>query len=158
MRWDFIPKALRFRQITAEHQDRPFFTVSNYKTSSQNISKTLLQISLKLHEHRGCYWRKKLPWTIVVHMAKLGGNQSERRKDNGAIVLEGHVSHFHWNVITCVHVTHFDQSEGGKGVAYVDPRPFAVEVTECVCACVNLKLRPRSFAWVVIYSKKQGAG
>ena len=23
----------------------------------------------------------------------LGGNQSERRKDNGAIVLEGHVSH-----------------------------------------------------------------
>ena len=34
------------------------------KTSSQNISITLLQISLKLHEHRGCYWRKKLPWMI----------------------------------------------------------------------------------------------
>ena len=35
------------------------------KTSSQNISITLLQISLKLHEHRGCYWRKELPWTIL---------------------------------------------------------------------------------------------
>ena len=31
----------------------------------KNISITLLQISLKLHEHRGCYWRKKLPWTIL---------------------------------------------------------------------------------------------
>ena len=31
---------------------------------SQNISITLLQISLKLHEHRGCNWRKKLPWMI----------------------------------------------------------------------------------------------
>ena len=35
------------------------------KTSSQNISITLLQISLKLHEHWGPYWRKKLPWTIL---------------------------------------------------------------------------------------------
>ena len=34
------------------------------KSLSQNISITLLQISLKLHEHRGRYWRKKLPWTI----------------------------------------------------------------------------------------------
>ena len=35
------------------------------KTSSQNISITLLQISLKFHEHRGSYWRKKLLWTIL---------------------------------------------------------------------------------------------
>ena len=35
------------------------------KTSSQNISITLLQISLKLDKHRGRYWRKKLPWTIL---------------------------------------------------------------------------------------------
>ena len=34
------------------------------RTLSQNISIMLLQISLKLHEHRGCYWRKKLPWMI----------------------------------------------------------------------------------------------
>ena len=37
---------------------------------------------------------------IVVHMTKLGGNQSERRKDNGPIVLWGHVNQM-------------DQSEGG---------------------------------------------
>ena len=65
MRWNCMSKALRLVQITVEHQDCPFFTVFlTIKTSSQNISITLLQISLKLHEHRGCYWRKKLPWTI----------------------------------------------------------------------------------------------
>ena len=65
MRWNCIEKALRFLQITAESQNCPFFTVFlTIKTSSQNISITLLQISLKLHEHRGCYWRKKLPWMI----------------------------------------------------------------------------------------------
>ena len=43
----------------------PFFTVFlTIKTLSQNISITLLQISLKLQEHRGCYWRKKLPWML----------------------------------------------------------------------------------------------
>ena len=65
MRWNCMSKALRFLQITAEHQDCPFFTVFlTTKSLSQNISITLLQISLKLHEHRGCYWRKKLPWVI----------------------------------------------------------------------------------------------
>ena len=34
------------------------------KTLSQNIWITLLQISLKLHEQRGCYWKKKFPWMI----------------------------------------------------------------------------------------------
>ena len=65
MRWICMSKALLFLQTTAKHQDRPFFTVFlTIKTSSQNISITLLQISLKLHEHRGCYWRKKLPSMI----------------------------------------------------------------------------------------------
>ena len=65
MRRNCMSKALRLVQITVEHQDCPFFTVFlTIKTSSQNISITLLQISLKLHEHRGCYWRKKLPWMI----------------------------------------------------------------------------------------------
>ena len=58
--------ALRFLQITAEHRDCLFFTVFlTTKSLSQNISITLLQISLKLHEHRGSYWRKKLPWMIL---------------------------------------------------------------------------------------------
>ena len=56
-----VKSALRFLQITAKHQDCPFFTVFlTIKTSSQNISITLLQISLKLREHRGGYCRKKL--------------------------------------------------------------------------------------------------
>ena len=66
MRWNCMSKALRLVQITVEHQDCQFFTVFlTIKTSSQNISITLLQISLKLHEHRGGYWRKRLPWTIL---------------------------------------------------------------------------------------------
>ena len=49
-----MSKALRFLQIMAKHQDCPHFTVFlTMKTSSQNVSITLRQISLKLHEHRG---------------------------------------------------------------------------------------------------------
>ena len=61
-----MSKALRFLRISAEHQDCPFFTIFlTIKSSSQNISITLLQISIKLHEHRGRYWRKKLLWMIL---------------------------------------------------------------------------------------------
>ena len=49
-----------------------FFTVFlTIKPSSQNISITLLQISLKLHEHRGRYWTKKLPWTILEEQFRV---------------------------------------------------------------------------------------
>ena len=54
MRWNCLSKTLRFSQIRAKHQDYPFFTVFlTIKTSSQNISITLLQISLKLYQQRG---------------------------------------------------------------------------------------------------------
>ena len=57
-----MSKALCFLLITAKLQDYPFFTVFLIvKTPSQNISITLLKISLKSHEHRGCYCWKKLP-------------------------------------------------------------------------------------------------
>ena len=47
---------------TAEHQDCPVFAVLlTIKTSAKNISITLLQISFKLQEHRGSYWREKFP-------------------------------------------------------------------------------------------------
>ena len=42
-----------------------FLLFLTIKTSSQNISITLLQISLKLYKHRGRYWRKTPPWTIL---------------------------------------------------------------------------------------------
>ena len=65
MRWNCMSKAPHFLQITAKQQYFPFFTVFlTIKTLSQDISIMLLQISLKLREHRGCYWRKKLPWMI----------------------------------------------------------------------------------------------
>ena len=64
MRWNCMSKAFRLLQVTAEHQDCPFFTVFlTSKYLSQYISITLLQISLELHERRG-YWRKKLPRMI----------------------------------------------------------------------------------------------
>ena len=58
-----MSKAPRLVQITVEHQDCLFFTARVFltiKTSSENISITLLQISLKIHEHGGACWRKKL--------------------------------------------------------------------------------------------------
>ena len=57
------------------------------KTSSQNISITLLQISLKLHEHRGHYWRKKLPWTILEEQFPLPWNTAVSKIGNSVISL-----------------------------------------------------------------------
>ena len=57
-----MSKALHFLQITAKQQYCPFFTVFLIiKTSSQNISITLLQILLKLHEHEVSVLEKKAP-------------------------------------------------------------------------------------------------
>ena len=68
-----MSKALRFLEITAKHQDFPFFNVFlTIKTLSQNISITLLQILFYLHEYRGDYWRKKLPRTISHDVEKVG--------------------------------------------------------------------------------------
>ena len=88
MRWICMSKALRFLQITAEHQECPFFTVFlTIKTSSQNISITLLQISLKLHEHRGGYWRKKLPWTILEEQFPVPRYTAASKIGNSVISL-----------------------------------------------------------------------
>ena len=88
MRWNCMSKVLRLAQITVEHQDCPFFTVFlTIKTSSQNISITLLQISLKLHEHRGGYWRKKLPWTILEEQFPVPRNTAASKIGNGVISL-----------------------------------------------------------------------
>ena len=83
-----VKLALRFLQITAKHQDCPFFTVFlTIKTSSQNISITLLQISLKLHEHRGCYWRKKLPWMIFEEQFPVPRYTAASKIGNSVISL-----------------------------------------------------------------------
>ena len=86
MRWNCMSKALHFLQITAKQQYCPFFTVFlTTKTSSQNISITLLQITLKLHEHRGRYWRKKLPWTILEEQFPVPRNPAASKISNGVI-------------------------------------------------------------------------
>ena len=88
VRWNCMSKALRLVQITVEHQDCPFFTVFlTIKTLSQNISITLLQISLKLHEHRGRYWRKKLPWTILEEQFPVPWNIATSKVGNSVISL-----------------------------------------------------------------------
>ena len=79
-----MSKALCFLRITAKLQDYPFFTVFLIiKTSTQNISITLLKISLKSHEHRGCYWRKKLPRTILEKQFPVPRNTAARKLGNG---------------------------------------------------------------------------
>ena len=85
MRWNCMSKAIRFLQITAKHRDYPFFTVS--KNVSQNVSITLLQIPLKLHEHRGRYWRKKLPWTILEEQFPVPRYTAASKIGNSVISL-----------------------------------------------------------------------
>ena len=83
-----MSKALRFLQITAEHQDCPSFTVYlTIKTSSQNISITRSQISLKRDEHRSGYWRKKLLWTILEEQFPVPRNTAASKIGNGVISL-----------------------------------------------------------------------
>ena len=57
------------------------------KSLSQNISITLLQISLKLHEHRGRYWRKKLPWTILEEQFPVPRYTAASKIGNSVISL-----------------------------------------------------------------------
>ena len=88
MRWNCMSKALHFLQIIAEHQVYPFFTVFlTAKSLSQNISITLLQNTLKLHEHRGGFWRKKLPWMILEEQFPVPINTSVSKIGNSVISL-----------------------------------------------------------------------
>ena len=84
-----MSKALRLVQITVEHQDYPFFftTFLTIKTSSKNISITLLQISLKFHEHRGGYWRKELKETILEEQFPAPRNTAASKIGNGVMSL-----------------------------------------------------------------------
>ena len=90
MRWNCMSKALHFLQIKAKQQYCPFFTLFlTIKTSSQNISITLLPISLKLHKHRGLgrCWRKKFPWTILKEQFPVPKNTAAGKIGNSVISL-----------------------------------------------------------------------
>ena len=74
--------------ITAEHQDRPVFTVLlTIKTSPKDISITLLQVSVKLQEHQGGYWRKKFPRIFLEKQFPLPRNTGASKIGNGVILL-----------------------------------------------------------------------
>ena len=83
-----MSKALRFQQITAKHQDLPIFTAFlTIKTLSQNISITLLQISLKLLEHQGGCCKKSLPRTILEEQFSVSRNTAASKIGSGFISL-----------------------------------------------------------------------
>ena len=88
VRRNFMSKVLHFLQKTAKQQYCPFLTVFlTIKTLSQNILITLLQISLKLHEYRGGYWRKKLPWMILEEQFPVLRNTSVSKIHNSVTSL-----------------------------------------------------------------------
>ena len=70
-------------------------------------------------------------------MATLGSNQSERRKDNGAIVFWVTCLISIGSVINLFTSPQMGQSESRKGFACLDTRPFAVELTGLICFCVR---------------------
>ena len=73
-----MTKALHFLQITAKQQYCPFFTVFlTIKTSSQNISITLLQISLKLHVAKCRRFLNVCVLEIYVSSSKMNSNFHE---------------------------------------------------------------------------------
>ena len=57
------------------------------KTSSQNISMTLSQIPLKLHEHRSGSWRKKLRRTILEEQLPVSRKTAASKIGDGVISL-----------------------------------------------------------------------
>ena len=104
MRRNGTSKAFRFLQKTAKHQDCPFFTAFlTIETSSQNISITLLQISLNFTKHRGGYCREKLPQTILEEQFPVPRNTAASRIGNGVIStpisLQPCITNFHLHLI-----------------------------------------------------------
>ena len=84
------------------HVKRPSFSTDNsrtpklsnftvflltIKTSSQNISMTLSQIPLKLHEHRSGSWRKKLRRTILEEQLPVSRKTAASKIGDGVISL-----------------------------------------------------------------------
>ena len=108
MRWNYMSKPLRFLLIMAEHQDCPFFTAFiTIKPSSQNISIVLLQISPKLNERWGGYWRKRLPWMILEEQFPVLRNTAKSKKvkaafrcyDNSNVIATLIITNFHLYLI-----------------------------------------------------------
>ena len=82
------PWKLRHPLTMPEYQDCPFSAVFlTIKTLSQNVSITLLHISLKPHVHRGGCWRKKLPWTSLEEKFPVPSNTAASTKSYSVFSL-----------------------------------------------------------------------
>ena len=90
MRWDCMSKALRFLCITAEHQDRPFFTVFlTIKTSSRNIPISCRSIPLKLRTNvaEAIGGGNSFPWTILEEQFPVQRNSAASKIGKGVILF-----------------------------------------------------------------------
>ena len=83
-----LVKSASFSTENSRTSRLSIFTVFlTIKTLSRNVSITLLQISLKPQEHRGGYWRKKPPWTILEEQFPVPRNTAASKIGNGVISL-----------------------------------------------------------------------
>ena len=64
-----------------------FYRISNHKIFIPKYFDIVLQISLKLQEHRGGYWRKKLPWMILEEQFPVPIYTAESKIGNSVISL-----------------------------------------------------------------------
>ena len=84
MKFSLIGFDLLCPDIKIVHSSAVFLTI---KTLSQNVSITLLHISLKPHEYRGGCWRKKLPSTILEEQFPVPCNTAASKIGNSVISL-----------------------------------------------------------------------
>ena len=110
MRWDCMSKALRFLCITAEHQDRPFFTVFlTIKTSSRNIPISCRSIPLKLRTNvaEAIGGGNSFPWTILEEQFPVQRNSATSKigkasfccYDNSDVIATLIITNFHLYLI-----------------------------------------------------------
>ena len=64
-----------------------FYRISKHKIFIPKYFYKLSQISLKLHVHRGCYWRNKLPWMIFEEQFPVPRYTAASKIGNSVISL-----------------------------------------------------------------------
>ena len=64
-----------------------FYCVSNNKNFIPKYFDNALTDFVKLHEHRGCYWRKKLPWMIFEEQFPVPRYTASSKIGNSVISL-----------------------------------------------------------------------
>ena len=116
-----MSKTLRFLQVTAEHQDCPFFTVFlTIKTLSQNIAITLLQIPLKFHEKSLSerFWKNRSQCREMLLQVKQ--------------VMASFCSYGNFDVITTLIITNFHLYLIQPKASYLTTQLARLNLTRCL--------------------------